>query len=145
MRKDKKLELKPWVTKEIKTSINWRVNLYGEAAKERHRQRKTKKYETSKKYRNKIVGLLKASKQTHCKKYFEENKKNRKAPSDGIHEIIYSKKRKDTFSPSSLLINGKIIIDKSSIVENLTTFFISIEKKNATKDLSNEKRLLLLF
>ena len=46
MRKDKKLELKPWATKGRKTSMKIRDKLYKEAIKEKDRQRKIKKCET---------------------------------------------------------------------------------------------------
>ena len=46
-------------------------------------------YQTYKKYRSKIVDLLKVAKESHYDKYFEVNKKICKALSDGIHEIIY--------------------------------------------------------
>ena len=49
MRKDKKPELKPWVTKGIKTSMKTmkiRDKLCKEASKEKDRQRKIKKCET---------------------------------------------------------------------------------------------------
>ena len=62
----------------------------------------------------KIVDLLKVSKQTHYKKYFEDNRKNCKALWDGIHQIIYSKKKKDNISPSSLLVNGHTVTDNST-------------------------------
>ena len=60
---------------------------------------------------------------THYKKYFEENEKKCKALSDGIHEIIYWKKKNDIFSPLSLLINGKTITEKFSITENYNNSF----------------------
>ena len=42
-----------------------RDKLYKEAIKEKDSQRKIKGYETQKKYQNKIVDLVKVSKQTH--------------------------------------------------------------------------------
>ena len=73
MRKVKKLGLKPWVTKGIKTFMKQREELYKEATKEKDNQRKMKKYKTYKRYWNKIKDLSKVIKQTQ--KYFEENKK----------------------------------------------------------------------
>ena len=46
-----------------------------------------------------------------------------------MHEIIYLKKKKDTFSPSSLLINGQTVTDKFSIAENFHNFLYQLEKK----------------
>ena len=65
------------------------------------------------KYQNKIEDLLKVSKQIHYKKYFEDNRKNCKALWDGIHQIIYSNKKKDNNSPSSLLVNGQTVTNST--------------------------------
>ena len=85
IRKDKKIEQKPWVTKGIQASMKQRDKLYKEAIKEKDSQKKIQKHEAYRKYRNKLVDLLKVSKQTHYKKYFEDNRKNRTALWDGIH------------------------------------------------------------
>ena len=58
-----------------------------------------------------ITDLLKTSKQAHYHKYFEENKGNYRALWIGINKIVYSKNRKTT-SPSSLIQDGKTIIDQ---------------------------------
>ena len=47
--------------------------------KEKDQLLKIKKHKKIKKYRNKITDLLKASKQVHYHKYFEEKKKNCRA------------------------------------------------------------------
>ena len=81
------------------------------------------------------MDLLKISKQTHYKKYFEDNRKNCKALWDGIHQIIYSKKKKDNISPSSLIVNGQTVTDKLNIAENFINFFTSIGKKTTKQDI----------
>ena len=98
---------KPCVAKRIQASMKRRDKLYKEAIKEKDRQKKLQKHETYRKYRNKIVYLLKFSKQTHYKKDFKENRKKHKALWDGIYQSIYSKKKKDNISSSSLVVNGQ--------------------------------------
>ena len=93
MRKVKKLELKPWVTKGIKTSMKLRDKLYKEAIKENDSQTKIK-IELTKKYRNKIVDQLKVGKQTHYKKYFEENKRTAKLFGIAFMKSYIQRKRK---------------------------------------------------
>ena len=110
-----------------------RDKLYQEAIKEEDSQKKIQKHEIYRKYRNKIVDLLKVIKQTHHKKYFEDNKKDCKALQDTIHQIIYSKKKKRSISPSLLLVNSETAIDKLSIAENFDKFFTSIGKKLQNK------------
>ena len=60
-------------------------NLYKEANKKKDSQKKIQKHEVYRKYRNKIVDLLKVRKQTHYKKYFEVNRKSCKALWNDIH------------------------------------------------------------
>ena len=81
----------------------------------------------------KIVDLLKVSKQTHYKKYFEDNRKNCKALWDGIHQIIYSEKKKNNIRPSSLQVNWQTVTDKLNTAENFNNFFILIRKKLQNK------------
>ena len=110
-----------------------RNKLYKETIKEKDTQKKIQKHEAYRKCQNKILNLLKVSKQTHYKKYFIDNRKNCKGLWDGIHQIIYSKKKKDNISPSSLLVNGQTITDKLNIAENFNNFFTSIGKKLQNK------------
>ena len=86
-----------------------RDKLYKEAIKEKDSQKRIQKHETYRKYWNKIVDLLKVSQQIHYKKYFEDYSKNCEAFWDGIYQIIYSKKKKDNISLSSLLVNGQTV------------------------------------
>ena len=46
IRKDKKIEQKPWVTKGIQTSMKRRDKLYKEAIKKKDTQKKIQKHET---------------------------------------------------------------------------------------------------
>ena len=98
--------------------------------------RKTKKF---KKYQNKITDLLKTSKQAHYHKYFEENKKNYRALWIGVKELVYSKNKNKTNSPSSLIQDGKTITDQKHFAEHFNNFFTSIDKK-LQKDIPPTKK-----
>ena len=111
-----------------------RDKLYKEAIKEKDSQKKIQKMKlTESIYQNKIVNLLKVSKQTHYKKYFKDSRKKCKALWDGIHQILYSKKKKDNIPPSSLLVNAQTITDKLNIAESSNNFFTSIGNKLQNK------------
>ena len=69
------------------------------------------------------MDLLKVSKQNHYNKYFEDNK-NQKILWDGIHQIIYSKKKKYNISLFLLLVNRQTITDKLSISTKISTIFL---------------------
>ena len=70
IRKVKKLELKPWVFKEMKTSMKLREKLYKETMKKRIAKEKSRNMKLTRSIK-KIVDLLKVCKQTHYKKYLE--------------------------------------------------------------------------
>ena len=80
-----------------------RDKLYKEGIKEKDSQRKIKRYETQKNCRNKIVDLLKVSKQTHFKNYFEENKKTVKL----------------IFDDSGVFAPNNVIIQKNTFLLNV--------------------------
>lgn len=56
-------------------------------------QQKKSRDKTYKKFRNKVVDLLKVSKHTRYKKFSKENKKTCKTLWHGIHETIYSRQK----------------------------------------------------
>ena len=78
---------------------------------------------------NIIVDLLKKSKQSHCRKYFEDNKRNCKAVWNGINEIIYSKSKLNAWEPNCLLINGRAVSQLKDIAEHFNDYFTSISKE----------------
>ena len=54
------------------------------------------KYSNFKKYRNKLIEILKISKQSYYQNYFNKDKQNSRALWQGINEIIYSEKAHKT-------------------------------------------------
>ena len=80
------------------------------------------KEKSFKKYRNKIVDLIKINRKLHYQEFSEENKRNSKAIWQGIHNIIYSKKSNRINIPSSLLIEGNTITDPQDISDTSITF-----------------------
>ena len=67
-----------------------RDKLYKQMIKAKNKQQKLIKPESYKKYRNKIIELIRQSKQTYYQHNFEQNKKHSKTTWQGIHEIISS-------------------------------------------------------
>ena len=118
-----------------KKSILVRGKIYKQMIKEKNQLIKTEKHKKILKYRNKITDLLKTSKQAHYHKYFEENKKNCRALWIGINEIVYSKNKNKTNSPSSLIQDGKTITGQKHIAKHFNNFFTSIGKKLQKKRL----------
>ena len=59
----------------------------------------------TKKCRNKIIELIRQSKQTYYQRYFEQNKKDSKAVWKVIHEIISFIKNKNSGNVSAIIGN----------------------------------------
>ena len=125
-KRKEKLRFKPWITKGILTSIKQRDKIHKEMIKAKNSQTKQLKLSLYKKYRNIIVDLLKKSKESHYRKYFEDNKRNCKAVWNGINEIIYSKSKANAWEPNYLLINGKAVSQPKDIAEHFNDYFTSI-------------------
>ena len=128
-KRKEKLRFKPWITKGILTSIKQRDKIHKEVIKAKNSQTKQLKLSLYKKYRNIIVDLLKKSKESHYRKYFEDNKRNCKAVWNGINEIIYSKSKTNAWETNCLLINGKAVSQPKDIAEHFNDYFISISKE----------------
>ena len=97
---------------------------------------KNQKQMLYKRYCNKIVNILKITKEAYYKKYFQKDRKQPRALQSGINEIIYSKKSSKTIPPSSISVEGKTISDPKNIAENFNNFVTSIVK-NIQKNLAN--------
>ena len=132
---------KPWITNGIKTSIKVRDKLYKQMIKQKDAILKNQKQMLYKRYRNKIVDLLKITKEAYYKNCFQENRKNSRALWSGINEIIYSKKSSKTIPPSSISVEGKTISDPQNIAENFNNFFTSIGKNIQKKIFPTKKQL----
>ena len=63
-KRENKTISKPWITRGIKTSIKKRDKFYKQMVKAKNKQQKLIKHESYKKYSNKIIELLRQSKQT---------------------------------------------------------------------------------
>ena len=83
---------------------------------------KNQKQMLYKRYRIKIVDLLKITKEAY-ENYFQENRKHSPALWSGINEIIYSKKNSKTIPPSSIAVECKTISDPQNIAENFKNFY----------------------
>ena len=94
---------------------------------------------------NYISSLLRKTKDSYYKQYFEDNKKNLRLVWQTIKEIINMKKKSDS-SISSLLIDGQIISSAKEISNNFNNFLevllYIIINKNIVK--SKKKNILIL-
>ena len=105
---------------------------------------KTKEYyeKQFKSYRNHVSSLLRKTKDSYCKQYFEDNKKNLRLVWQTIKGIINMKKESDE-SISSLLIDGEIISSAKEISNYFNNCFTSVAEK-INKNTAKSKKALIL-
>ena len=96
LKKNKK-KTKPLVTSGIQKSTKIRDKLYKQIIKSK--TTKTAKFETYRKSCNKTTDLLRISGQSYYQIFFEQSKNNSKILWQGINNIIYYKKNKQSTNP----------------------------------------------
>ena len=89
---------------------------------------KNQKQMLHKRYCNKMLNILKITKEAYYKKYFQNNRKKPRALWSGINEIIYSKNSSKTIPPSSISAECQTISYPQNIAENFNNFVTSIIK-----------------
>ena len=109
-------------------SIRNKNKLYKSFCKEK--DPKTKEYyeKQFKSYRNHISSLLRETKDSYNKQYFDDIKKNLTLVWQTVKGIINMKKKSDV-SISSLLIDGQIITSAKEISNYFNNFFTRVAKK----------------
>lgn len=127
-KKQKKRDLKPWITKGILKSMSIRDKLLKKFIKAKNQDSKTLLHSKYKSYRNRITDLLRVSKKLHYQNFFNLNSKNPKRTWEGINEIINKNTRK-TASTIILNVNNKTVTDPSSISDEFNLFFTTVAEK----------------
>ena len=124
--KKREIISKPWITRGIKISMKEKDKLYKQMIKAKNKQQKLIKLESYKECRNKIIELIRQSKQTYYQHHFDQNKKSSEAIWQSIYEIISSTKNKKGGNVSDISADDNAITDPIEIAENFNNFFTSI-------------------
>ena len=95
--------------------------------KSKAKQNKTAKLVAYKKYCNKIIDLLKTSRQFDYQIYFKRYKNNSKILQQVINNIKYSNKTSN--SPSTLMVNEKSITHPQNMAKHFNIFITSLGKE----------------
>ena len=91
------------------------------------------KHNDYKRIRNIVVSKIKESKKQYHQNYFQRNSKNlKKKTRDGIKSVV-TLKFKDKKSPNSLFADSNIIVNKSSIAQTFSNFFVNVSLNIASK------------
>ena len=153
-KKELKLEAKPWITPGILNSIKRRDLLLNKYIKAPDGVLKNELHKQYKILRNKIVALLRLSKNNHYRAYFRSNSTDIKKTWKGIKSIINLRDVSNNL-PTSMLINNVNESDPTKIAEGFNNHYASVAKKlqdkihsnntNFTKYLSNRVDSNFLF
>ena len=123
-RKDIKLHIKPWINQKIVKLIKYRDRL-----KRKFKRRPTIENEyLYKKFRNRVVNELKASRAAYHQRYFQSHKENMKRLWSGIRSIINIKQNYG-FQVSPLMVEGSQINDLQKIASAFNQYFANVPKQ----------------
>ena len=127
-KKELKIQVKPWITNGISSSIKRRDKLLRKFIKTKNEVLKDELYSTYKTLRNKIVSLNRAGKKLHFQKYFTENCKDIRKTWSGIKNVI-NIRNSSKGQPSSILIDGEISNDPNNIANGFNNYFSNVAEK----------------
>ena len=96
-RKEKRLKLKPWITRGILKSISIKNKLFRLAHKENDRSNLIK-YKT---YRNALNRTIKEAKKNYYQDFFSQNKNNAKKIWEAINDLA-NRKKQNGFCPKNV-------------------------------------------
>ena len=91
--KERKLKLKPWITKGILISIDNKNKTYRKYCRAKDENRKYELHTLFKQYQNSLNNIIRVSKSNHCHQYFTTNKTNLLKVWEGIKDIIHTKQK----------------------------------------------------
>lgn len=130
--REKRLQLKPWITKSIKNDMLKRNKLFKKYCQIEQPDRKLIAFNKYKLLRNEVKQKIAKSKKVYYEKYFQENKNDLKSLWQGIKSVV-SFKPQCSKSPSRLSHLGNIITDQKEIADIFVDFFSNIGPDIAKK------------
>ena len=123
-KKDIKLHIKPWINQKIVKLIKYRDRL-----KRKFKRRTTIENQyLYKKFRNRVVNELKASRAAYHQRYFQSHKDNMNNLWSGIRSII-NIKQNCGFQVSQLMVEGSQINDPQKIASAFNQYFVNVPKQ----------------
>ena len=127
-KKELKLESKPWITQGILNSIKRRDLLLKKYIQAPEGDQKNELHKEYKILRNKIVALLRLSKNRHYREYFQSNSTDIKKTWKGIKSIINLRTASNNL-PTTMSINNINESDPKKIAEGFNSHYASVAKK----------------
>ena len=135
-KKEQSLQLKPWITKEIRHLIWERDKLFSKYCRAKDIRKKFELHEKFKRYRNEIVFKIRNSKKIYFQSFFEKNKNDSKKIWKGIRSLVTLKKKNLT-QPTSLSVNGELLTNPIKVSNVFNKYFVNIGP-NLSNQISND-------
>mgnify|MGYP001800502907 CR=1 FL=1 len=135
-KKEQSLQLKPWITKEIRHLIWERDKLFSKYCRAKDIRKKFELHEKFKRYRNEIVFKIRNSKKIYFQSFFEKNKNDSKKIWKGIRSLVTLKKKNLT-QPTSLSVNGELLTNPIKVSNVFNKYFVNIGP-NLSNEISND-------
>ena len=123
-KKDIKLHSKPWITPKIVKLIKYRDRLKRKMIK---RCTLDNEY-LHKKFRNRVVAELKASRVAYYNHYFRNHRDNMKKLWSGVRSII-NIKQNNTMKVSQLMVDGSEVTDPTDIASAFNHYFVNVPQQ----------------
>ena len=121
-RKEKKLKMKPWLTKGISKSIKCKNQLLVKCLKEQN----SKQWEYYKKFRNKITHVKEAAKKSYFQDKIAKNKHNTSKLWQTINNILHRKSRKSNQVPKEIHVKDEIIQNPKNVSNAFNECFVNV-------------------
>ena len=126
-KRQRKTQLKPWITSGIIKSICKRDFYFRKFLQAKNPEIKTQFHVQYKSYRNLIVTLCRQSKSNYFTKYFNQNSTNMRKIWLGVRNLISLKSTKSS-NPISISTGNAVISDPDIVANSFNDFFSSIVK-----------------
>ena len=120
-KKEKKLENKPWLTKDILKKIKIRNNLFANKKKDPNNEYLKSAYN---RFRNSVNNDIKQSKKAYYGQYFENCKNNMKKTWKGINDLIRSNNK--STKVNYILQNNQSITEPKIMANAFNNFFANV-------------------
>ena len=134
-RKERKLALKPWITKRILKSTKTKNRLFNQCYKRNNSDLITQ----FKQYSNKLATVKRIAKQDYFMSLLPETRNNISQQWKIIYNILEKNLKKTHIIDKLMTDNGTVLIDSKAICNELNNFFVNIGPIIASK-ISNYSR-----
>lgn len=131
-KRQRKRENKPWITKGIKKSLNERDKMFRKFLKEKNHVLRNDLFLKYRRYRNRLVSIMRGSKKQFFVGFFNENIQNCKKIWEGVNQLTNLRKKSKNVN-ISINIAERIVSEPTAVANEFNTYFCGIAEKVRSK------------